>query len=128
MIFNPLGGGSVVEAWQFTAAQPGALILVLNNGSPQNYIYNGADWVFPTNTSSWYLQPVLSKLGAPPGTPSEGDRYLIAAGTGAWSGRDGQIAAWVLTYGVGAWQYSQPPSGSMVVILNNGNPETEIFT
>lgn len=34
-------------------------------------------------------------LAAPPPTPSDGDRYLIAtAATGAWAGHDGKIAAW----------------------------------
>lgn len=34
-------------------------------------------------------------LTAPPGTPSTGDRYLVAnSATGAWSGHDGDIAEW----------------------------------
>jgi hypothetical protein len=32
-------------------------------------------------------------LATPPGSPANGDAYLVAtAGTGAWSGKDGQIA------------------------------------
>lgn len=39
---------------------------------------------------------------APPATPVDGDRYLIpAAGTGAWAGRSGQVAARI----AGAWEY-----------------------
>jgi hypothetical protein len=34
-------------------------------------------------------------LATPPGSPVEGDRYLVASGaTDAWSGKDGKIAAW----------------------------------
>ena len=39
---------------------------------------------------------VLDKdLTTPPGSPSTGDRYIVAASaTGAWSGRDDEIAEW----------------------------------
>ncbi len=43
------------------------------------------------------VQPaVLSRvLTTPPGTPAEGDRYIVAASaTGAWVGQDGKVAAW----------------------------------
>lgn len=34
-------------------------------------------------------------LTAPPGSPAEGDTYIVAVGgTGAWAGHDGQIAAY----------------------------------
>jgi Ca2+-binding RTX toxin-like protein len=47
-------------------------------------------------------------LTAPPASPSEGDRYLIAsAATGLWSGKDGQIAAWQ----DGAWSFYPPQEG-----------------
>jgi hypothetical protein len=41
-------------------------------------------------------------LTAPPGSPAEGDRYVVAAsGTGAWSGHDGQLAVYL----GGAWKF-----------------------
>jgi hypothetical protein len=41
-------------------------------------------------------------LATPPGAPADGDRYLVAASaTGAWSGKDGKIAAWQ----DGAWRF-----------------------
>jgi hypothetical protein len=34
-------------------------------------------------------------LTAPPGSPAEGDRYIVAAGaTGAWNGKDNQLTEW----------------------------------
>jgi hypothetical protein len=52
---------------------------------------------------------VLDKdLATPPGSPAEGDRYIVAAGaTGAWSGQDGKIAA----YQDGAWTFYAPNEG-----------------
>ena len=47
-------------------------------------------------------------LTAPPGSPVEGDRYLVAAGaTGAWAGQAGKIAAWQ----AGAWMFHTPRNG-----------------
>ena len=41
-------------------------------------------------------------LATPPGSPADGDCYLVAAsGTGAWAGKDGKIAFYVNT----AWEF-----------------------
>jgi hypothetical protein len=57
--------------------------------------------------------PVLSTTtGTPPGSPTNGDRYIIPnnGGTGAWATRGGQIA----TYVVSAWEYDIPHDGMAV--------------
>ncbi|MDX2266139.1 MAG: DUF2793 domain-containing protein [Hyphomicrobiales bacterium] len=47
-------------------------------------------------------------LTAPPGSPADGARYLVAASpTGAWSGQAGKIAAWQ----DGAWAFYTPKTG-----------------
>ena len=47
-------------------------------------------------------------LATPPGTPAEGDRYLVAAGpTGAWAGQAGKVAA----FQDGAWIFYAPKEG-----------------
>ncbi|MEW5963635.1 MAG: DUF2793 domain-containing protein [Pseudomonadota bacterium] len=47
-------------------------------------------------------------LTAPPGSPADGDRYIVAAGaTGAWAGHDGEIAA----FQDGAWLFYLPREG-----------------
>jgi len=47
-------------------------------------------------------------LTAPPATPVDGDRYIVAAGaTGAWTGRDGEIAVWI----GGTWEFHAPRIG-----------------
>lgn len=44
---------------------------------------------------------------APPASPALGDCHVVAAGaSGAWSGKDGQIAAWY-----GGWRFAAPRPG-----------------
>jgi hypothetical protein len=54
-------------------------------------------------------------LGAPPGSPAEGDRYIVAAAaTGAWSAHDGEIAAWQDA----AWMFYAPAEGWMAWVAD----------
>ncbi len=54
------------------------------------------------------LAVVNRTLTAPPASPLEGDRHIVAASpTGAWAGRDLEIAAWQ----DGAWMFYQPRTG-----------------
>jgi len=47
-------------------------------------------------------------LSVPPSDPDEGDRHIVApGGSGTWSGRDGQIAA----FQDGAWAFLAPRTG-----------------
>ena len=47
-------------------------------------------------------------LAAAPGSPGEGDRYIVASGaTGDWAGADGKVAAFV----DGAWGFFAPEAG-----------------
>lgn len=47
-------------------------------------------------------------LTAPPGSPADGDCYLVATGgTGAWSGHDGDIAFYLST----SWAFIEPLEG-----------------
>lgn len=56
-------------------------------------------------------------LTVPPGSPAEGDRYLVASSAGdAWSGEDGAIAAWQ----DGAWIFCQPRQGWRLWIADEG--------
>lgn len=50
---------------------------------------------------------------APPATPSDGDRFIVAVGAnGDWAGHDGSIAAWQ----DGAWMFYAPQEGWLVWI------------
>ncbi len=47
-------------------------------------------------------------LSAPPASPTDGDRYIVAANaTGAWAGHDNAVAAWQ----DGAWVFYAPREG-----------------
>jgi len=52
---------------------------------------------------------------APPGSPSDGDAYLVATGgTGAWSGHDGEIAHSLN----GAWEFIEPSAGMAAYVVD----------
>jgi hypothetical protein len=56
------------------------------------------------------LQVLDKDLATPPGSPADGDRYIVAASpTGAWSGKAGQVARW--TTDGSAWEFYPPKSG-----------------
>ena len=53
-------------------------------------------------------------LSTPPGSPSEGDAYIVASSpTGAWAGHAGDIAAWY-----NGWMYI-PPWGGMTAFIHD---------
>jgi hypothetical protein len=54
---------------------------------------------------------VLEVTNTPPGSPANGDRYIVgAAPTGAWAGQANKIAVW-LTTGTPAWLFYTPKNG-----------------
>lgn len=54
-------------------------------------------------------------LAAPPATPADGDRYIVAASaTGDWAGFETHIAAWQ----DGAWMFYQPAPGWLAWIAD----------
>ena len=54
-------------------------------------------------------------LAAPPATPAEGDRYIVAAApTGAWAGKAGQVAA----RQDGVWRFYAPKAGWIAFVVD----------
>jgi hypothetical protein len=54
-------------------------------------------------------------LTAPPGSPSQGDTYLVdTGGTGAWSGHDGEIAIYIGT----SWEFTAPDEGHIARVVD----------
>lgn len=63
-----------------------------------------------------WLVPVLDKdLTDPPGSPTEGDRYIVAAAaTGDWIGEEDSIAEWNGT----TWDFTAPLLGMAVLVTD----------
>lgn len=59
---------------------------------------------------------VLGVSGGPPGTPSEGDRWIVGNGTGAWAGHDDEVAVYL----GGVWLFWVPKAGWSAVNLATG--------
>ncbi len=70
-------------------------------------------------------------LTAPPATPPEGERYIVATGaTGGWSGQDGNVAVWR----AGAWAFHTPRAGwrafvdtETLLLLHDGTGWSEVW-
>jgi len=64
-----------------------------------------------------HLSVLDRDLTAPPGSPADGDRYLVASGaTGDWSGQDGNVVAWQ----DGVWRFYVPQPGWICWIVDEG--------
>lgn len=65
--------------------------------------------------NAFFANPAISLISSPPGSPANGDRYLIApAGTGgAFVGRENQVAEW----SAGAWTFSGMPSTGQLLVV-----------
>lgn len=62
-----------------------------------------------------HLSVIDDALAAPPVSPADGDRYIVAASpTGAWTGQAGKIAAWQ----DGAWAFYAPKTGWRCYIVS----------
>src|ERR1041384_4186987 len=65
------------------------------------------------------LAIVARDLNAPPGSPSEGQRWIVKASpspTGAWAGHGNHVAAWQ----DGGWVFSTPRTGWLAFAVDEG--------
>ncbi len=75
------------------------------------------------NTFAWQ-PPVAAQQGTPPGSPAEGDRYLVGiAPSGAWQGHANAIAEWTGA----AWEFTAATAG-MVVWIQNADALKQFIT
>lgn len=73
--------------------------------------------VSPSNTDKNSPNVLSATTAAPPGSPADGDRYIVPAGaTGAWSGHAGALAEWDAE--TGAWVFTAIPDGSIVYVVD----------
>ncbi len=73
-------------------------------------------WGTNTGGAEFFQEPVIDRdLSTPPGAPTVGDRYIVAAvATGAWTGREDDITEW----NGAAWVFTVPIIG-MIVFVND---------
>ena len=70
------------------------------------------------------VQPAVKSrvTTVPPGSPAEGDTYIVApSSSGAWAGSDGNFAAWLS----GAWSFKAPAEGWLAYVIDTA--ELAIF-
>ncbi|MBI4920967.1 MAG: DUF2793 domain-containing protein [Devosia nanyangense] len=63
------------------------------------------------------VQPSVKSrtVTAPPGSPAEGDTYIVGpSATGAWAGKDGKFACWLS----GAWSFRTPADGWLAYVVD----------
>lgn len=112
------------RGWMFIAADVGMILYVADEDAIVHYD-SGGDWtdglpangVGQSNVWPYHLKypfgvPVEDQTTtSPPGSPTSGVAYIIgSSATGAWSGKDGQIAI----YRGSAWDYFAPAEGWIV--------------
>lgn len=62
---------------------------------------------------AFHLSAKDRNLATPPGTPTAGDTYIVAAAaTGAWAGKEGQVTLW----DGAAWVFAAPRIGWMAYL------------
>lgn len=96
-----------------TTTQLALTHLVANQGSaevPINAALNLLDAIVQ-------LTVIDRDLTAPPGSPTEGDRYIVgASATGDWSGHDNEIAVYV-----NGWVFATPTQGWLAHAVDENN-------
>lgn len=66
------------------------------------------------------LVPVLDILDTPPATPTDQDSYIVKeVATGAWAGKEGDIATWDYTQNM--WIFYSPTDGQKTSVLTGTN-------
>lgn len=71
------------------------------------------------------LQPVLDNtISTPPGSPSVGDAYIVAASpTGAWAGQTNTIATW----NGSSWAFYSPATNDKTIVTTGTNAGVSYF-
>jgi hypothetical protein len=89
-----------------------------NFSSPD--VKDNLNWipVLITGAESEWKDSVLTRTGTPPGSPSNGDRYLITVGTGIWTAHSNKIAEYLNS----SWVYTSPTEGMTVRVDDEPGP------
>lgn len=69
----------------------------------------------PATTDTENAAVISASTATPPGTPADGDTYLVPTGaTGAWAGHAGELAIWDAD--ASAWVFEVPGDGTIIKV------------
>jgi alpha-tubulin suppressor-like RCC1 family protein len=132
------GGNQNADMLQFGTASPttngqhdGEEYFVTSTGDETGTILE--QWVWDHQTTTWIerpgssvidikpaLAPVLNMLSTPPSTPNDQDSYIVLpTATGAWVGKEGDIATWDAANSV--WELKSPTNLDKTTVLTGAN-------
>lgn len=103
----------------FNIVKPDGTVSLSSTASPtqQNHLANKqyVDTAVAEGGGDW-LASVASVLATPPGSPSNGDRHLVASSgaSGVWVGKENQVAQY--SSASSAWIFTSPSVGTHVYI------------
>jgi hypothetical protein len=91
-----------------------------NSGIKYGYTVGESGWASDMDANLLWLGRAGAQLmvkdrdlATPPGSPANGDRYIVAASaTGAWAGQDAKVAVW----NGSAWVFYAPKIGWLAYI------------
>lgn len=107
VVITCLGRNYLYDSTDTTTAHDGTTTLVS---------VEGRRYKLASNTEVMLFSVINVTTSAPPGSPTLGDAYLIAAGaTGAWAGHSNELTVWTAR----GWEFVVPAVGR--VIYNRAN-------
>jgi len=120
------GSGDNLVLYSTSHATPGQVDVMDELDMNTNKIVNVVDPFDPQDAATkayvdqriqgldWQESVLTQSLSTPPVAPADNARYIVAAGgTGAWSGKDEQIAEWIpASIGGSGWEFTIPDEGT----------------
>lgn len=114
------GGGTMTG----DLAMGGHKVVGLSSGSATDDAATYGQLTSMLNGLDWQASVLRADLSAPPGSPSSGDRYVVAASpTGAWAGHAKAIAV----YSGGAWTFITPTKGTTTNVEGGTGAGADIY-
>lgn len=122
-VFSAAVGGYPQGALLTAVSVPNAQWLCLVDNNVTDPDTGGAGWLIvnleagPGSVLPYFIAVISNVIASPPGSPNNGDTYLIPVGaTGGWTGEDNKVAIW--SAALEAWSYTNYPTYSMVGIAS----------
>jgi hypothetical protein len=108
-----------------------------NIGLVSGYAPGASNWGTAMNLNLRTLDALgffmvrVAPLAAPPSSPAQGDRYIVAPGaTGAWAGHDNALTVWTTDEtNTALWDFFTPQDGwSAKLVPSSGGSPIQVYT